>query len=206
MPRLDPPHIIFGCLAGQEHSVRVRGHHRITIRQSLHGPFRCWLFQLFIDAAECLSDLVILATIEWANILQMLIKQRASQSKQIWMEARTSVRACSIKRHSSSSELHEAGKCGTDIFWLTTIVTLEQVETAIPNQLNLTYVAHHDFFCKCPRMNEVTVKTLPYIRIEKVSIKMVEFDRGRSQGGWHGPRSKWRWLKSTAVDGRNQGG
>ena len=39
-----------------------------------------------------------------------------------------------------------------------------------------------------------------------VEIKMVEFDRGRIQGGWNGLRSKWRWLKSTAVDGRNQGG
>ena len=100
------------------------------------------------------------------------------------MEARTSVRACSIKRHSSSSELHEAGKCGTDIFSLTTIVTLEQVETAMQNQLNLTYVPHHDFFCKSAlRMNDLTVKTPPYIRFEKVSIKMVEFDRGRNQGG-----------------------
>jgi len=71
------------------------------------------------------------------------------------MEARTSVQACSSKRHNSSSELQEAGTCGTDIFSLTTIVTLEPGEVQGPcksNQLNLTYYMLHIMisFAKVP--------------------------------------------------------
>lgn len=62
---------------------------------------------------------------------------------------------------------------------MTTIVTLEPGETAMqiqPIEFDILHVAHHDFLCKgALRMNDLTIKTPPYIRFEKVFTNSADF-------------------------------